>query len=295
MRGGKEPIKGALQGLAMLGVEGGGEGGGGPSGLLCLQWAGPAERSRALLLRRPGAEADAGLQCVLRAAGPAALITDLIPMADSAPLLSLDGDPMATETLLRSVFGMVLEEIVWKGTSTSEKVCEWKEPEELRRLLDLELRSQGESQEQIVERCRAVIRYSVKTCHPHFFNQLFSGLDPYALAGRIVTESLNTSQYTYEIAPVFVLMEEEVLRKLRALVGWSSGDGVFCPGGSISNMYAINLARYKRYPDCKQRGLRALPPLALFTSKECHYSIQKGAAFLGLGTDSIRVVKADER
>lgn len=37
-------------------------------------------------------------------------------------------------------------------------------------------------------------------------------------------------RYTYEIAPVFVLMEEEVLKKLRALVGWSSGDGVFCPG-----------------------------------------------------------------
>ncbi|XP_078192698.1 cysteine sulfinic acid decarboxylase isoform X8 [Callithrix jacchus] len=175
------------------------------------------------------------------------------------------------------------------------KVCEWKEPEELKKLLDLELRSQGESQEQILDRCRAVIRYSVKTGHPRFFNQLFSGLDPHALAGRIITESLNTSQYTYEIAPVFVLMEEEVLRKLRALVGWSSGDGIFCPGGSISNMYAVNLARYQRYPDCKQRGLRTLPPLALFTSKECHYSIQKGAAFLGLGTDSVRVVKADER
>lgn len=39
-------------------------------------------------------------------------------------------------------------------------------------------------------------------------------------------------------------------------------------GGSISNMYAMNLARFQRYPDCKQRGLRALPPLALFTSEE---------------------------
>ncbi|XP_051856660.1 cysteine sulfinic acid decarboxylase isoform X2 [Antechinus flavipes] len=90
-------------------------------------------------------------------------------------------------------------------------------------------------------------------------------------------------------------MEEEVLKKLRALVGWSSGDGVFCPGGSISNMYALNLARYQRYPDCKQRGLRALPPLAIFTTQESHYSIQKGAAFLGMGTDSIRLVKADDR
>ncbi|XP_019515205.1 PREDICTED: cysteine sulfinic acid decarboxylase [Hipposideros armiger] len=220
---------------------------------------------------------------------------DFILMAESKPLLSLDGDPMAAEALLREVFGIVVDEIIRKGTSASEKVCEWREPEELKQLLDLELRSPGESQEQILERCRAVIRYSVKTCHPHFFNQLFSGLDPHALAGRIITESLNTSQYTYEIAPVFVLMEEEVLKKLRALVGWSSGDGVFCPGGSISNMYAVNLARYQRYPDCKRRGLRALPPLALFTSMECHYSIMKGAAFLGLGTDSVRVVKADER
>uniref|UniRef100_A0A2R8VK32 Cysteine sulfinic acid decarboxylase n=1 Tax=Mus musculus TaxID=10090 RepID=A0A2R8VK32_MOUSE len=189
-------------------------------------------------------------------------------MADSKPLRTLDGDPVAVEALLQDVFGIVVDEAILKGTSASEKVCEWKEPEELKQLLDLELQSQGESREQILERCRTVIHYSVKTGHPRFFNQLFSGLDPHALAGRIITESLNTSQYTYEIAPVFVLMEEEVLKKLRALVGWNSGDGVFCPGGSISNMYAMNLARFQRYPDCKQRGLRALPPLALFTSKE---------------------------
>lgn len=43
-------------------------------------------------------------------------------------------------------------------------MCEWKEPEELKQLLDLELRSQGEASEQILARCREVIRYSVKTC-----------------------------------------------------------------------------------------------------------------------------------
>lgn len=240
------------------------------------------------------AEHRGGWQCPHVSVTPSSP-EDFILMADSKPLRTLDGDPVAVEALLRDVFGIVVDEAIRKGTNASEKVCEWKEPEELKQLLDLELQSQGESKERILERCRAVIHYSVKTGHPRFFNQLFSGLDPHALAGRIITESLNTSQYTYEIAPVFVLMEEEVLKKLRALVGWNTGDGVFCPGGSISNMYAINLARFQRYPDCKQRGLRALPPLALFTSKECHYSITKGAAFLGLGTDSVRVVKADER
>lgn len=38
------------------------------------------------------------------------------------------------------------------------------------------------------------------------------------------------SRYTYEIAPVFVLMEEVVLKKLRELIGWENGDGIFCPG-----------------------------------------------------------------
>ncbi|XP_024900995.1 cysteine sulfinic acid decarboxylase isoform X1 [Pteropus alecto] len=223
-------------------------------------------------------------------------------MADSKPLFSLDGDPVAAEALLRDVFGIVVDEVIRKGTSASEKVCEWKEPKELKQLLDLELRSQGESQEKILERCRAVIRYSVKTCEPWVLvgrvsgvcTQLHSELPaPFSRSPSLLQPAL--LRYTYEIAPVFVLMEEEVLKKLRELVGWSSGDGVFCPGGSISNMYAVNLARYHRYPDCKRRGLRALPPLALFTSKECHYSIKKGAAFLGLGTDSVRVVKADER
>lgn len=232
------------------------------------------------------------------------MLTDFLLMADSKPLCSRDGDPMAAEALLRDVFGIIVDEVIRKGTSASEKVgpapssrprarlsarllpqgftpefitvspcasgprpgsscvcwpwfpsclggsasalsadahgwgshgvggvprprtsspapsrqvCEWKEPEELKQLLDLELRNQGEASEQILARCRAVVRYSVKTCgcraaggsglgaawrsapapspgHPRFFNQLFSGWDPHALAGRIVTESLNTSQ-----------------------------------------------------------------------------------------------------
>ncbi|XP_028928791.1 cysteine sulfinic acid decarboxylase [Ornithorhynchus anatinus] len=217
-------------------------------------------------------------------------------MADPTLLWRRDGDPEADEALLRAVLQLLLDEAVRRGTDASEKVCEWKEPGELRGLLDLDLRPEGEGDQRILQRCRDIIRYSPKTCHPRFFNQLFSGLDAHALAGRFITETLNTSQYTYEVAPVFVLMEEAVLQKLRALVGWTNpGGGVFCPGGSISNMYALNLARYRRFPDCKERGMRALPALVLFTSQESHYSIQKGAAFLGLGTDSVRLVKADER
>uniref|UniRef100_A0A8D0AYI5 Cysteine sulfinic acid decarboxylase n=1 Tax=Salvator merianae TaxID=96440 RepID=A0A8D0AYI5_SALMN len=211
-------------------------------------------------------------------------------------VLSYPGlDKVAGEEFLQEAFQIMLEEGVRKGMDVSEKVCDWKEPEELEQILDLHLKDTGETKTRLLERCRDIIRYSVKTCHPRFFNQLFSGLDPHALAGRMITEMLNTSQYTYEIAPVFVLMEEVVLKKLRELIGWKEGDGTFCPGGSISNMYAMNVARYHCFPDCKQKGNWALPKLAAFTSYECHYSIQKGAAFLGIGTDNIYLVAVDEK
>lgn len=39
-------------------------------------------------------------------------------------------------------------------------------------------------------------------------------------------------RFTYEIAPVFVLMEQITLRKMREIIGWSNkdGDGIFSPG-----------------------------------------------------------------
>lgn len=42
------------------------------------------------------------------------------------------------------------------------------------------------------------------------------------------------SRFTYEIAPVFVLMEQLTLKKMREIIGWpdGEGDGIFSPGQS---------------------------------------------------------------
>ncbi|XP_041722665.2 cysteine sulfinic acid decarboxylase isoform X1 [Coregonus clupeaformis] len=199
------------------------------------------------------------------------------------------------QLFLTEAFKVILEEVLCKGIDVNEKVCEWREPEELAALLDLELRENGEPQHQLLQRVRDVAKYSVKTNHPRFFNQLFAGVDYHALTGRFLTEALNTSQYTYEVAPVFVLMEDEVLSKLRSLVGWAEGDGIFCPGGTVSNMYAMNLARYRAFPEVKLKGQLALPRLAVFTSQESHYSVMKAAAFQGIGTENVFMVNVDDR
>ncbi|KAM4610103.1 cysteine sulfinic acid decarboxylase-like [Polymixia lowei] len=199
------------------------------------------------------------------------------------------------QLFLTEAFNIIMEEVLCKGTDVKEKVCEWKEPEELSALLDLELREKGESKDKLLQRVRNVAKYSVKTGHPRFLNQQFAGVDYHSLAGRFLTEALNTNLFTYEVAPVFVLMESEVLRGLRLLVGWTEGDGIFCPGGSTSNMYAMNMARYRAFPQVKCQGLWGLPRLAVFTSPESHYSVKKGAAYLGIGMDNVVLVKVDNR
>ncbi|NXH92200.1 CSAD decarboxylase, partial [Edolisoma coerulescens] len=202
-------------------------------------------------------------------------------------------DNAAGEEFLQEVLQILLEEGVRKSTDVTQKVCDWKEPQELRELLDLELRSDGEGRERLLQRCRDVLRLSVRTGARRLGGKVF-GVPRFQGEGDPATP-VGPCRYTYEVAPVLLLMEEQVLAKLRELVGWSSGDGIFAPGGSMSNMLAMNVARFRRFPESRSRGNWDLPRLALFASQESHYSILKGAALLGIGTDNVHLVRTDER
>ncbi|XP_060241088.1 acidic amino acid decarboxylase GADL1 isoform X2 [Meriones unguiculatus] len=216
-------------------------------------------------------------------------------LVDGVVLNGPQTDVKAGEKFVEEACRLIMEEVVLKATDVNEKVCEWQPPEQLRQLLDLEMRDTGEPQDKLLKLCQDVIHFSVKTNHPRFFNQLYAGLDHYSLAARIITEALNPSVYTYEVSPVFLLVEEAVLKKMIECVGWKEGDGIFNPGGSVSNMCAINLARHRHCPDIKEKGLSGLPRLIFFTSAECHYSMKKAASFLGIGAQNVYLVETDER
>lgn len=138
-----------------------------------------------------------------------------------------------------------------------------------------------------------MIKYSLKTSNRNFHNQLFGGVDHVGVGAEWITTALNTSQYTFEVAPIFTLIEKEIIKKCLQLFGFSSGDGVFCAGGSLSNMYGIHSARFSKYPNSKTEGNPA--GLVLFTSNLCHYSVGKGANFLGIGTNNVIYVQTNNK
>lgn len=140
----------------------------------------------------------------------------------------------------------------------------------------------------------AILARSVRTLHPRFFNQNFAGADPIAIIGDFLGAALNTTMATYEAAPVFTLIEREVLARLAALAGWAAHEGVFVPGGSFSNLYALQLARLRVDPEARERGHDGAP-LVAFTSAHAHYSLEKSVVLLGLGRRALITVACDER
>uniref|UniRef100_A0A8C7N8F0 Glutamate decarboxylase 1 n=1 Tax=Oncorhynchus kisutch TaxID=8019 RepID=A0A8C7N8F0_ONCKI len=194
----------------------------------------------------------------------------------------------------------ILTNYVRKTFDRSTKVLDFHHPHQLLEGMEgfnLELSDQPESLEQILVDCRDTLKYGVRTGHPRFFNQLSTGLDIIGLAGEWLTSTANTNMFTYEIAPVFVLMEQLTLKKMREIIGWpdGEGDGIFSPGGAISNMYSVMTARYKFFPDVKTKGMTAAHRLVLFTSEHSHYSIKKASAALGFGTENLILLSTDER
>lgn len=57
------------------------------------------------------------------------------------------------------------------------------------------------------------------------------------MAGEWLTSTANTNMFTYEIAPVFILMENVVTTHMRELIGegWAAGDSIFAPGENSLN------------------------------------------------------------
>lgn len=205
-----------------------------------------------------------------------------------------DANASTREFLARVVD--VLLDFVQLVNDRNEKILDFKMPEDMVKVLDLQLHDEPLPLKQLLEDCKMTLKNQVKTGHPHFFNQLSCGLDVISLAGEWLTAAANTNMFTYEIAPVFILMENVVLEKMRSMIGWKTGDSILAPGGSISNLYAFLAARHHKFPQYKDKGLSSIPGhLVMFTSDQCHYSVKSCASVGGLGTDYCIYVPSDER
>lgn len=160
--------------------------------------------------------------------------------------------------------------------------------------LDLTLNEKGIVDEDLKSTLTEIIKSTPKTASKSFFNQLFGGRIGKAALGDLLSVMLNNSMYTYKVAGPQVGIEKEVLQNICKIIGYDkNSDGTFAPGGSMSNMMAMIMARDAKNPNLSVEG--QTKPMTLYTSEVSHYSISKNAAIAGIGRNQVRLVKTNSK
>lgn len=164
---------------------------------------------------------------------------------------------------------------------------------ELAQQLDLSLSEQGADWSALEQAVEAYVKYNPDVAQPEFYKLLYSGQNQAALLGDWVTAYSNATMHTYQVGPVATLMELELIKQWNTLVGFDQGDGVMVAGGSQANLIAMMLARHRACPDFKQKGADGRH-LVAYVSDQAHYSAQRAANLLGIGTDNLIAVASDD-
>lgn len=191
-----------------------------------------------------------------------------------------------------ALFSELCEELFKAETNTP--VAQPIPTSDLYNQLDLSLNDNGIIDDDLKTTLKEIIKSTPKTASKSFFNQLFGGRIGKATLGDLLAVMFNNSMYTYKVAGPHVGIEKQVLKKVCALAGYSKdSDGTFAPGGSMSNMMALIMARDYENASIRTHGLNRT--MTLYTSKESHYSISKNSALTGIGRHQVRLVNTNKK
>lgn len=130
-----------------------------------------------------------------------------------------------------------------------------------------------------------------------------------AVAADLAVSALNPSQDSWDQAPAATALETLLLEELAGMLGYDPGEaaGVLTSGGTESNLMGLMLARDRVLGAAtgRQIELTGVPRAGtglgsvagarprILASAAAHFSVQRAAALLGLGEDSVIPVAVD--
>ena len=214
-------------------------------------------------------------------------------MFESYFLTSADASRDAYRRLISQAAAILCE-------SLPESPYAGKTPAELADLISADFLPQEPSTAQVAEILRTVVANSISVSHPRTAAHLHCPPFLASLAAELVISALNQSMDSFDQAPIATIVEQKLVRWLCAQAGLpGTADGTFTTGGSQSNYMGLLLARdtflRQRWNWSAQKS--GLPPearqLRILCSEVAHFTVEKSAMQLGLGTDSVVRVPVD--
>lgn len=172
-------------------------------------------------------------------------------------------------------------------------VLPWNDPDKLARLFSFD--SGGGEKEPFDSFIRRIINHSIHIHHPHYIGHQVTSPLPAAVLAQFCTTLLNNGAAIYEMGPVNMAMERNVIDRFGAMIGYPAGfDGIFTHGGTAGNLTAMLAARQAKTDyNIWEEGVKSEFRPGYMMSEQSHYSLGRNVKIMGLGEESIVKVPFD--
>jgi glutamate/tyrosine decarboxylase-like PLP-dependent enzyme len=110
-----------------------------------------------------------------------------------------------------------------------------------------------------------------------------------------IASLLNQNAAAWSHAPAGAHIERTVIRWMCDLVGYGpAAFGTITSGGTLANLTGIKVALGEKIPEIRRTGVAGAPGRpTLYVSTQAHYSVDRLADLLGLGSDGLRKIPSD--
>jgi aromatic-L-amino-acid decarboxylase len=200
--------------------------------------------------------------------------------------VSLRLDIPREEALLRAT------EIViagWRSFDQARAI----EPEiddRLKELLEASLPELPTGALEVLEDARRGLDESIAQTRPRFFAFVASSGLEIGVIGDLLASCFDANLAVWAAAATEI--EDQAVRWVAEFVGFPAAAGAFTSGGTISNMTALAAARERAIPGSRRNGIGSAPA-TVYCSDEAHYSIERAAEILGIGSGNVRSLPID--
>lgn len=232
---------------------------------------------------------------IARGSSPNLRDTIVESMREARNTVGLDGDRF------RAIGHELVDRIADFFTTMHEgPVAKATPGDELRRVLGQRpLPLEGSDPAAIVARAAELcLTNSVLVGHGRFWGYVHGAPSPIGALGDLLAAALNSPVTSPRTGPMSSAIEEQAVRWLAELVGFSKNcGGLFLSGGSMANLVALRAAIHARIPwDVREQGMThpRAAAIRVYATRETHSSIAKALMLLGLGTRALVEVAVDE-
>jgi len=173
-------------------------------------------------------------------------------------------------------------------------VLPWNDPDQLAEAFSFE--SAGGENELFEAFIKRIIDNSIHIHHPHYIGHQVSSPLPATVLVQFCTTLLNNGAAIFEMGPVNMAMERNVIKRFGSLIGYkTSFDGIFTHGGTAGNLTAMLAARQvKTDYNIWEDGVKESDIPGYIISEQSHYSVGRNVKIMGLGDKSIVRVPVDK-